>query len=81
MAGTNATALYETGTNLRCVSFASHTKLKSPPPLQSSQALSVHCAMGHDLNHVRLIHCGIVLSDTEFMHTFVVCKTYRKNWL
>ena len=41
----------------------------------------MHSTMRHGLNPKGLIHCGIVLRDVKFMHTFIVRKNLKKELL
>ena len=52
--------------------FTYFTKFKNILPLQDIQALFMHSIMGHDLNPIGLIHCGIMLGDTQFIYTFIM---------
>ena len=51
---------------------------EKPSTFANIQVLSIHSAVGHDLNPAGLIHCGIVLGDTEFMYIFIG-KNYQKS--
>ena len=72
--GINASALYDTGANMSYMSHTCYTRLKAFAPLRNRHASSVHSAMGHDL-----IHCGVMLGNTQFMHTFIVWKALQKE--
>ena len=81
MEGISVTALYYTVANMGCRSCTCFAKLKDHILCEIFNAPSVHSATGHDLCPMGLIHCGIVLAHTQFMHIFIVFKMYRKNLL
>ena len=79
IAGRNATALYDTSANVSCMSYTCYTKLQDLPSLRNIHVLSLQSATGHDLSPMGLIHSGIILSNTQFVHTFIVCKNLQKE--
>ena len=48
ISGINIVALYDTGTNMRCMPYTCYMKLKHPTSLKMISAISVHSALGHD---------------------------------
>ena len=40
--------------------------------------MSVHSAMGQDLCLMGIMHCKVMLGNTQFLHTFV-CKSLEKE--
>ena len=49
ISGINAVALYDTGANINCVSYACYMRLKDLPSLKMISAMSVHSGIGHYL--------------------------------
>ena len=46
--GIDVIALYDTSTNMSCMSYACCEKLKDLPSLKTVPSMSVHTATGHD---------------------------------
>ena len=75
----SATALYDTEASMSHMSYTSYTKLKDHPPLQNIHALFEHSSMGHNLCPMGLIHCGVMPGNSQFRHSFIVCKNIQKE--
>ena len=48
MSRVNAMAVYDTGSNMSCMSYTCYMRLKDPPSLKMVPAMSVYSATGHD---------------------------------
>ena len=81
VSGVNVITLYDTGTNMSCISLAWNVKLKDPPSLKMIAAMSEHSATSHDLCPIGLACCEVTIGKSQFKHTFTVCKKLKKNLL
>ena len=48
IAGADNTALYDTGTNISCISYVCYIKLKVPLLLKNAPAISIYSTTEHD---------------------------------
>ena len=64
---------------MNCISLTSHTTLKKTLPLQNIEVLSMYSTVGHGLSPIESMHCGIMLVDAKFAHTFIVSKILQKE--
>ena len=79
ISGINFVALYDTGTNLSCISYACYMNLKGPPSLKMLSGMLVHSAVGHGICFIGLTCCKVTIGKSQFRHTFIVCMKLQKE--